>query len=141
VVRLAGGSEKATTTTKLQLGATISIRLDDPSSLLSAAVPAGKPYPIVTMGAQLPGSWFHPAFRISSDATGYDYSLVVPPSVDLDFSASAQKLTLTNFSTHSVVTASQAVTIHLAPGALLQLHYIASASTTPTQNASTAPNQ
>jgi hypothetical protein len=127
VVRLAGGAGTATTTTQLQLGAMVSIRVDDPALLLFAAAPTGQPQPFLAMGVWPAGGYFHQAVQVSSDATGHNLSLIVAPNVNLPFAVSAQNVSITDATTQSVVNANQQVNMNLAPGATLQLHYIATA--------------
>jgi hypothetical protein len=74
-------------------GATISIRVDDPEELLPDPPVAGNTHFL------MPGIWTKQATMqrvalVSSDKGGHDYSIVVPPDVDLRLSFTMGNLTL-----------------------------------------------
>jgi hypothetical protein len=143
VVSVPSGTAVVSTSTQLQLGATVSIRVDDPALLLYASVAASQPHPFLDMGVWSADGHFHHARRISSDSTGYNFTLVVTPSVNLAFAVSFQNIAVTNAATNAPVEASQRVSVNLAPGATLQLHYslAANATASPTPATNPAANQ
>lgn len=126
IVRLTAGTAAAAASTQLQLGATVSIRMNDPALLLTTPVAAGNPQPFLAMGVFDSGGHFHQAWRTSSDSGGYNYALVVPTSVNLAFVVSATNLTVKD-STNTLVPPSQQLNVNLAAGGTLQLQYGASA--------------
>jgi hypothetical protein len=129
VVRLPGGTGTVSATTQLQLGATVSIRVDDPALALTATVVAGSPHPFLSMGVWASDGHFHQAWRVSSDSTGYNYTLVIPPNVDLAFAVNALNLTVTD-NTKTTVDPNQRANVNLAAGGTLQLQYSATAIAT-----------
>lgn len=132
VVRLPAGTGAVNTTTRLQLGATVSIRVDDPALSLYSSVAAGQPHPLLDMGVWPADGHFHHALHKSSDSTGHDFILVVAPNVNFAFAVSAQNIAIADATTQSAVDANQRVSVNLAPGATLQLHFNATASASAT---------
>jgi hypothetical protein len=127
VVRVPAGTGTVNTTTQLQLGAMVSIHVDDASLLLSSAVPTGKAQPFLNLGVWPADGHFHFARRASPDATGQNFQLVVAPSIDLAFSVAAQNFVIADSVTKNAIDVDQRININLAPGALYQFHYAATA--------------
>jgi hypothetical protein len=130
IVRLPAGTGAVATTTQLVLGATVSIRVDDPALLLFSSVAAGQPTPFLVMGVWDANGHYHQSRLISSDSTGHNFSSVVLPNAALGFTVNAQNVAVANAATGSAVTSNQQTNVNLAPGATLQLHYSVSASVT-----------
>jgi hypothetical protein len=141
VVRLAGGTGSASTTTQLHLGAMVSIRVDDPAHLLYSAVPAGQPHPFLVMGVWPSDGLFRQALHVSSDATGHNFSLVVAPNVDLPFAVAVKNLVVADAATNIAIAANQRVNVNLAPGGTLQLHYTVTPSAVGSSNSTATANQ
>jgi hypothetical protein len=139
IVRLAGGTDTVNTTTQLELGATVSIRIDDPGLILSAPI-AGQPQPSLELGVWRSDGHFHQARLASSNATGRNFSLAVAPDVNLAFAVAAQNLAVADMTTKVAIQPSQRINVNLAAGATLQLHYAAS-SAAASSNSSPASNQ
>ena len=126
VVRLASGVATASATTQLQLGATISIRVDDPSSVLFAAATPGKAVAFLQPGVWPADGHFHSALHVSSDATGHNFQLVVAPNTALALAIASENVSVLDATSNSPVSSAQRVSVNLTPGATLQLHYVAS---------------
>jgi len=123
IVRLASGSP--TVTTQLKTSALLSIRVDDAAGLLAAAASGGQTR-VLVFGVQGPMG-FNGASHISSDATGHNFVLPVPPAVPLKFVVSGQHLSVKD-ATGTPVSAAPAIPLNLTAGQTMLLHYSLSAA-------------
>lgn len=125
IIRIPDGSGVVTNNLQLQLGAKVSIRVDDPLQALSITPPdtTGSPGRLLLMGVWTSEGRFHASWQISSDSTGRNHILVIPPDVDVEFAVSTVNLSATD-ATGAVFDQNKRVHLKLHAGATTQLHFI-----------------
>ncbi len=92
-VTLAVAENKALSGIAMRKGVHVSVRLDDPYGYVPRA---GGPQvdPGITLGVFVTGGTFVPVRRVSFDATGLNYDLLVPFDTQMQFSAYSRNYTL-----------------------------------------------
>jgi hypothetical protein len=82
---------------KLQKGAILHVRLNDPGKLLeSTSTAIAKTAPRVLMGVQTARGLLHPVTQVSKDATGTTHTVTVPFDTPLSFTLVGSNISLTD---------------------------------------------